>query len=198
MYWVAKLNELKVEINERVWDIKSQECPWKTFRKKSYVIHSWHVSNLLYLTGVTHCGCELYSDLHCSSRTSYQDIITITMNHPEKPRTIFVLSLPHHFHLVFYQHPASSLLLHFPSLPMLEQNVCLNVISPWLPVCHVEVMSLIINFITLQPAAQAGLSALWHFTLDTAQNWLKWQHESDIVSVAFTVPCSSSLLTSFF
>lgn len=31
-------------------------------------------------------------------------------------------------------------------------TLCLfNLASPWLPVCHVEVMSLIINFIVLQP-----------------------------------------------
>lgn len=69
--------------------------------------------------------------------------------------------LPHLIHLSCTLSPC---LLPSLSLRVPVGAQCLfNAVSPWLPVCHTEVMSLIINFITLQPRRMHAKDQLWHF-----------------------------------
>lgn len=74
---------------------------------------------------------------------------------------------PHHHHHLSSCHPRLSPL---PSPPFLSLFVpvgtaCLfNVVSPWLPVCHTDVMSLIINLIMLRPRRMYAENRPWHFT----------------------------------
>lgn len=52
----------------------------------------------------------------------------------------------------------------FLSLFVPVGTACLfNVVSPWLPVCHADVMSLIINFIMLRPRRMYAENRPWHF-----------------------------------